>query len=48
MPKITDAAILNWATAHFGADCSPIVSRDDGGGLVLGHRSPRTIATVCH
>jgi hypothetical protein len=42
MPKITDAAILNWAVAHFGANCSPVVSRDDGGGLVLSVTDPGT------
>jgi hypothetical protein len=30
-----DAAILKWATEHFGPDCSPSVSHEDDGGLVL-------------
>jgi hypothetical protein len=35
MPENLDAAILNWAVAHFGPDCSPSLSHDDEGGLVL-------------
>jgi hypothetical protein len=30
-----EAAILKWATDHFGPDCSPSLSHEDDDGLVL-------------